>query len=480
MADNENLEEEKKTLQYTCDIQEVSTCERHVVVTIPASEVKRYFDTEFATLAKDTPVPGFRPGKAPRKILEKRYRKDAEKRVKSALIYDALTRINDEELMTAINEPDFDVEKVIVPDNADFIFEYNIEVRPEFELPNWKGLTLEKPIQKITSQDVDKMLYKLQDDNASLQESEEPAQLGDYVAVKIQFLKNGQSIAKSKHLETICIRPTLNFVDCVINDFDKAMVGAKVGDDVIVKTHLMLTSPNPILAGSEVEAHFHVKTIFKKVLPEIDEDFLYNLGGYKDLADLRDKLQDLLEKQSEYKANQSLRKQITQKLLDSADWTLPPRLLKNQSEREFQRAILEMRRNGYFDRDIAVYANKIRQNSNETTEQALREHFILEKIAEIEEVVDTPEDYNHEIMLIAAQTGQSARKVRTRMEQNGDMDLLRNQIIENKVIELILNEATVTEVVHDDVKQEDEEAIDMAGAGEENEAQDENNEKNNE
>jgi trigger factor len=143
-----------------------------------------------------------------------------------------------------------------------------------------------------------------------------------------------------------------------------------------------------------------------------------------------------------YEENRRIREAITASLTEAANWQLPPDLLERQSRRELERAVMELRRNGMSDDFINAYENKLRQNSSEQTATALREHFILERIAESEGIEDQPEDYDREIELIALSMEDSPRRVRARLEKTGQLDALRNQIVERKVIELIRSQAT--------------------------------------
>jgi len=148
----------------------------------------------------------------------------------------------------------------------------------------------------------------------------------------------------------------------------------------------------------------------------------------------------------------------------AADWELPPELLRRQSRRELQRAVLELRRAGFSEDEIRAHENELRQNSAASTARALKEHFILERIAE-EEGIDVDEsDYTREIALIALQSGESARRVRARLEKSDSMDVLRNQIIERKVIELILDRAEFKEVPFE-FERPEAEALDQAAGG---------------
>jgi trigger factor len=130
-------------------------------------------------------------------------------------------------------------------------------------------------------------------------------------------------------------------------------------------------------------------------------------------------------------------------LTATAAWDLPPTLLRRQSQRELRRTVLELQSSGYSKEVIQAHANQLQQNILEHTARALKEHFILERIAEEEKIEVEESDFDQEIERIAEQEGIPARRVRARLEKRGDLDALRNQILENKVIEKIVSHATV-------------------------------------
>ena len=151
-------------------------------------------------------------------------------------------------------------------------------------------------------------------------------------------------------------------------------------------------------------------------------------------------------------------------LTASANWELPPQLLRRQAQRELERAILELRRSGFDDDSIRRHVNELRQSVMASTARALKEHFILERIAEEESIADTAADYDEEIRAIAVQSGESPRRVRASLERRGLMDVLRNQIIERKTIDLITSHASFTDVPFSFPKP-DADAVDHAVCG---------------
>ena len=211
-------------------------------------------------------------------------------------------------------------------------------------------------------------------------------------------------------------------------------------------------------------AIFEVLEVKKLEMPELTPELLDELGGFRDEAELRDAIRDQLARQLEYEQHRRAREQITKALTVAADWELPPGLLQRQSHRELQRAAMELQRSGFSDEEIHAHENALRQNSAASTARALKEHFILERIAEEEEIDAGEEDYEAEIRLIAEQSGESARRVRARLDKSGSMDVLRNQIVERKVVERILAHATFKETPYQ-LRRTDEEAIDHAAGG---------------
>ena len=147
-------------------------------------------------------------------------------------------------------------------------------------------------------------------------------------------------------------------------------------------------------------------------------ELLDELGGFADEAELRDAIRDQLARQLEYEQHRRAREQITAALTVAANWDLPPALLQRQSRRELQRAVMELQRSGFSDEEIQAHENALRQNSMASTARALKEHFILERIAEDEEIDADEQDYEAEIRLIAAQSDESPRRVRARLEKS--------------------------------------------------------------
>ncbi len=437
--------EPRPKLQIDVDIENRSACERHVTVTIAREDVERYFDSEFTELMPKAQVPGFRPGRAPRKLIEARFRKDVADRVKMNLLMDSLDQIHEEHELSAISEPDLDLAAVEVPETGPLTFEFDLEVRPDFDLPDWKGMRLEKPVREIDSADVDRYLERMLASRGRLVPYDGTAEPGDYVTCNLTF-KDQDRVLSQAHEEVIRIRPVLSFRDGRIEQFDQLMQGAAAGEVRTGTAIISADAPNELLRGRTVAAEFEVLEVKRLELPELNADLLEELGGFELEADLRDAIKEQLEQQLQYEQRRRTREQITRQLTVSATWELPPEMLKRQAGRELEREVMELQSAGFSEADIHARQNEIRQNAMAETARALKEHFILERIAEAEQIDADDSDYDREIAMIAANRGESPRRVRARIEKAGSMDVLRNQIIERKVIDQILEHAEFVEV----------------------------------
>jgi trigger factor len=408
-------------------------------------------------------VPGFRAGRAPRKIVETRFRDEITDQVKGSLLLDCLEQISKEQHFTAISEPEFDLEAVEVPKEGPMTFEFTIEVRPEFDMPKWRGLKLSRPVRQFTEADVDRQIEQMLSRYGQLVPYDGAAQEGDYLSVNITSTSDGRPIADEREA-LVRIRPVLSFRDARLEAFDTLMAGVVAGDRRTAEVSISRDAANAELRGQKVVLDFEVLEVKKLKLPELTEEFLQEIGPFDSEQAFREAVRKNLERQLQYQQQRLARNQISALLTKAADWALPPGLLERQAARELERAVMELRRNGFSEVEIRAHENQLRQNSTQSTATALKEHFILERIAEEEKIDVVDGDYDQEILLIAAQSGESPRRVRAQLEKRGLMDVLRNQIIERKVLELVESQAKFKDEPYEP-ESVDTEAIAMAAGG---------------
>ncbi len=435
---------EKPPIKLDVTVKSPQACVREVVVTIAQPEVQRYLKDAYDDLVPEAQVPGFRAGRAPRALVEKQFKDRVVEQVKGSLLMDSLSQVTESEDFSAISEPDFDYNAIKIPDDGDFIYQFTVEVRPEFKTPDWKGIDLTKPVEEISDDDISASLERVLARYATTEASDQPAEMGDKLLITAEFTHDGKTLSMMDE-EQITLEESLSFSDATMDDFGKKLKGAKEGDKIKAKAKLSDNVEEEELQGKQVDVEIDVIEVLKQEMPELTEAFLEELGDFESEEELRTFVGESLQRQADYRTQQSLRTAVVEALAGSAAFELPEALVKRQTHRELERKVLELRRSGFDDDNIRRFVNVSRQNAQESTEAALREHFILEQIAEEEKIDAEPKDYDEEISLIAAQSDMPERRVRARLEKSGQMDALRNQIVERKVIELIVEKAKVKE-----------------------------------
>jgi trigger factor len=437
--------QDEPPLKMEVSVQSPQACLREVIVTVAPEEVQRYLKKAYDELVPEAQVPGFRAGRAPRKLVEKQFKDRVKEQVKGSLVMDSLAQVTETQPFSAISEPNFDFDAVQLPEEGNFVFQFSVEVRPEFPTPQWQGLELSKPVEATTEADIDAAIERVLSRNATLEATDEAAVLGDKLLITAVFKEDGKVLSEMDE-ERVTLQPRLSFSDGTCANFGELMAGAMEGDTRHGKVKISETADDEEHRGKILDAEFHVVEVLHKSIPELTPAVLQDLGDFESVEEFRDFVRNSLERQAQYRQQQAVRQAVVRLLTEHASFELPPELVRRQTARELQRKVLELRRSGFPEEEIRRIVNLSRQNAQASTELALREHFILEQIAEELKIEAEPADYDAEIELIAQQSDEPVRRVRARLEKTGQMDALRNQIVERKVIEAILAEAKVNEM----------------------------------
>ena len=464
----EQAEEEKKRLNLSVDIQDVAPCRKRIKVSIPPDDINGHFEEQFTELVENAEIPGFRPGHAPRKLIERKYRKEVADQVKRKLFMESLEQVGAEHDLRVINEPKIDFAAVDLPEQGPMVYEFEVEVSPDFELPNYKGLRIPRPVKEFGEADVKKQLERLLHNHAQLVPKSEPAVLGDYIVVDVVFRDGGQEISRASEL-SIRIQPILRFRDGTMEKFDRAMAGTTPGDVRKVPVLISNEAPNEALRGRTIEAELSVKDIKRVRLPELNREFLEKLG-YESEEQLRDALHSVLRRRLEYEQRRVARQQLLAQLTRVVRIELPQDLVKRQVQSTLRRRVAELKEAGFTETEIRQRLVELQQRSISATEQSLREHFLLAKIAEAEELEVKPEDIENQIELIGIQNDESPRRARARLEKEGQLGMLEIQILEQLAADRALEYAVYEDVPF--VEQDEaSEAVDTAAVSSDQEAE---------
>jgi trigger factor len=243
----------------------------------------------------------------------------------------------------------------------------------------------------------------------------------------------------------IRVDPQLVLKDGLAPDFGKRLKGAKAGEARDVDIVLSDAVANPALRGQSVQATFLVHDVKTVRLPDITPEVLDEFGARSE-EHLREMVRVVLERRLEYQQRQSARQQIMALVADSALAELPQDLLMRQARRAMQRKAIELQSAGLSETEVNNRLRLMQQDIVRSTTAALKEHFVLQKIAEDEKIEVDDDDIDAEIERIAARTDESPRKVRARLEREDMLDALATELIESKALDLILDNSEFEDV----------------------------------
>ena len=301
--------EETKPLKLDVDVEKVSTCERKVKVTVPRDDIERAFEEAIGDLMPTALLPGFRPGRAPRRLVSSRFKSELKDQVRSKLLTDAMSQVTEEQKLAPISEPDLDLEAVIMPDEGPMTFEFGIEVRPEFDLPKWKGLSIKRPSREITEADVDEALANILRDRSRLVPFSGSPAPGDLIVANIRFLHGGKVLSHAEEVEMV-VRSKLSFADAELPGFIALMTKSKPGDTVTATVTISAEAAVEELRGKDVSLELEVLEVKKLDPPELTPALLAELGDFEAADDLRNAVRRQLENQLEWHRRRQVRQQV--------------------------------------------------------------------------------------------------------------------------------------------------------------------------
>ena len=443
MSDEETKMPEFKN---SVTIEDVGPCKKKVVIEIPEEAITAAVDKEYGELGRETVVPGFRKGRAPRRLLEKRFGKDISKQVKLKLLADAVDSAGKDNELDMLGEPDVDHEKIELPDSGPMKFDFEIEVRPEFELPKLEGIEVEKTAVTVGKAEVDDEIEQLRKRMGlwALQEGA-TVEVDDQVIADVTMMVEGEEEAQREDNSVVFVRANGFAGKVPVENLDELLAGAKQGDVKKTSVDVSETFYNEQYRGKKVDVSIEVKDIKRLEAAEMNEDFFSQIG-IADEAELKEKVEEMLEARSEQQQRRAMGDQVYEYLLEKTKFELPSDVFAAQSAQILQRQYSNLLMQGLEKEKLEEQMEQLRSSSGSQAEEQLKLFFVMAKIAEKLEISVSEEEINGQIAQVAMQRGQRPDKVREQMARDGSLSQFGLQLREQKCIEKLLESAKVKEV----------------------------------
>src|SRR5437660_1850654 len=226
----EETAEKPKKLNQNVEMRDTGPCRKHIKVAVDRADIDSRLDEQYSKLVVDSSVPGFRPGKAPRKVIERRFHKDVFDQVKAEVMLQSLEQLAEENDVAPLSPTDIDPTQIEIPKEGPLVYEFEVEVRPQFDLPNYKGLKLRRPVQTFTDDDVAaeerRVLARYSQIVPKLSGK---AEIGDILIVDLTSYDGDKKIGEFTELQ-LQVEPRLVFKDGIVENFADQVKGGKAGE----------------------------------------------------------------------------------------------------------------------------------------------------------------------------------------------------------------------------------------------------------
>ncbi|MDD3580338.1 MAG: trigger factor [Desulfobacca sp.] len=422
------------------EIEEISPVQRKLWIEVPSQEVVGNLDRAYKNLKKKAKVKGFRPGKAPRSILERLFKKQVEEEVTQDLLRisldEALKEVKLQPLMLQLPQ-----QLPALSQQDNFKYSVDLEVAPDFTVENYRGLNLTADPVEVSDALVEQRLREIQELNAWLRPiaDDRPIQPGDFVLLDYEARADGQAIvgggSQNYHLEV-----GSNQFNA---DFEQQLIGMTRGQEVQIRVNLPTDFFNPVLAGKTVDLQVKIHEIKEKELPVLDDEFAQSLGGsFQTREDLQQSIkQDLIYKK-EQQRQAKLREQLLDQLIKQTPFEVPPFLIRQEQEDILREQLDALQRRGI---NLAgIDKEKLLEKLRDLAERRARSHLILERIADQEGITVNQAELELGYHQLAQRLGEEVERIREFYQQNQRVEEFKKSLREEKALKLLLEQAEGT------------------------------------
>jgi trigger factor len=433
------------------EVTELGPMKRALKIEVPADEVTQQFSRAYLELNRQVQIPGFRQGRAPLAILEKRYAKTVEEDVIRKLVPDFYGRAIKQAGISPVVVDIPPLDRVKIKRDSPFTFTATVEIKPTIELRDYKSpnpISLQADKRTVAEDQVDRALEVLREQQARLDAAPPGAALaeGDYAIVDLEGFLDGvplEGTKKEGQLHKVGSKAALLGIE-----IDAHLIGRQERDVAEIPQTYPVSHPDQRVAGKTVSFHLIVKGIKQKKLSTLDDEFAKDCGPYTSLHELRDKLRGQMEKALKKDIEDSYKDTLLKRLIDTHHFDLPDTLVERELS-TIVRQKLQARQRGKVTDSVpapdAEELKRIREEHREEANRRVKAGLILEAIAEKEGLSVSQDDLNNEVARLATELRLPIADL-VKMIQAGGQDSveeLRARILADKALDIVYRQAVI-------------------------------------
>jgi trigger factor len=414
-----------------------STTQKEIQIEIPAEEVAKQTEILIQKYSKMARLPGFRRGHVPPSIIRQRFSEEIKTDVVEALIPRFFRQETERLGLHPISQPR--VTDLHLHDGEPLRFKASFEVMPEIKVEGYKELRADKPEIAVADTEVDEALAGLREQNASFDPVEGRALAdGDFAQVSLDGTPKtgeGQPVHMDEVLVEIAGKNTMP-------EFTENLRGANVGDERTFEVNYPEDTQDKRLAGKVFSYTVKVNAIKQKSLPELNEDFLKQLGEFKTADEVKTRIRENMEAERKHQAEREAKDKLMAELVKRNDFEVPEALVEHQIDVRLERGLRALAAQGLTTEQMKkMDLPRLRAGQRDQAVHDVKASLLLEKVAEEENVQVGDEELDREIESLARQTKQTAEAVRARLTRDGGLDRIRTRIRNEKTLDFLYHQS---------------------------------------
>ena len=425
-------------------VEDVSSVKKVLHVEIPEDTVVRELDNAYKQLKKTAKIKGFRPGKTPRSVLERMFKKDVHNDVSSKLLQDSFVEALKETDLNIVGNPKIDPPQL--DEKGPYKYDATVEIKPDINNIDFKGLTLKKALYRITDEEMGAQLQMLQKNLAQQIPVTEDRGVkeNDFVLIDYEGFEDGKPFSETQKTENFIMKVGAGAISKTL---DENLIGKNPGEDIEIIVNFPEDHFNKKLANHKITFHVKLKEIREEVLPEIDDEFAKKLGPYETLDAVKNAITDNLKQGYDKRVEQELNEQIFKKLIERTEFEMPESMI----EYELNGIIDEVEKTlSYYNKsmeDQGLTRESLAEKHRETAEKKVRRHLILDKIIDQEELTLSDQELDAGFNEMAQAVDQPVDAIKSYYNQDpSNLEFFKHTLLEKQAIKLIIDRSTIEEI----------------------------------
>src|SRR3954454_2560374 len=441
----EGAQQDEPDFQYDIRVEDAGPGSKRVTVDIPRDRIDEKLRESFKELRQQAAIPGFRVGHAPQKLIEKRFATDVRDQVRGTLIRESYEQAVERNSLQVIGEPEFDnPDDIKLPEAGNLTYTFQVEVQPEFMIPDLTSLKVKRPKIDIKDENIDQAMNNLREQQGALVPVEDRGvQEKDYLTADVHVKVDGEVVAH-QHDAQLVARPG-RIAGIEVPDLEQQLAGMRPGETRTLKIHAPETHPNEQMRGKDAEIEVALKDIKRLELAEITPAFLADLG-FQTEDELRQALREQMVQKIDEDIATAMREQVNRYLLDNTLLDLPQKLTGRQADRIVSRRAVDLMMRGMPREQVEGNIERLRTGAAEEGARELKLFFILQKLANDMNIDVDEGELNGRVAMMAIQRGVRPEKLKQEMSKDGSLANLYVQLREQKAIDKVLEQAQIEEV----------------------------------